>query len=302
MAETKTDDGATWLRHMRAGNFEAAWQFSDGVLQARAGKPCWHWPRHYQYVWDGTPLHGRRVLVRCYHGLGDTLQFVRYAPLLKAIAKEVIFWAQPRLIPLLQTVAGIDRLLPMHDGTPEVPYDVDVESMELPHIFRTTLHTIPATIPYIHVQPAHLPQSNGKRAVGLVWQGGGWDESRNIPFALLQPLFQLPGIDWYILQANAAEAGWDGKSGVLACGNSLEEDAATIRALHLLISVDTMTAHLAGALGVPVWILLQQQADWRWMEHRTDSPWYPTMRLFRQQKSGEWEPVVQRVAEALKQL
>jgi hypothetical protein len=109
------------------------------VLQARASVPCWHWPRHLQYIWDGTPLAGKRVLVRCYHGLGDTLQFIRYAPLIKTIAREVIVLAQPALLPLLRTMRGIDRLLPLHNGAPDVEYDVDVESMKLPHIFRTTL-------------------------------------------------------------------------------------------------------------------------------------------------------------------
>src|ERR671932_14884 len=144
---------ARWMACMRRGAFEAAWAISDAVLRARAGVPCWHWPRHLQYIWDGTPLAGKRVLGRCYHGLGDTIQFIRYAPLIKAIAAEVIVWAQPPLLPLLEMVQGIDQLLPLHDGVPEVEYDVDVEVMELPHIFRTTPETIPLTISYLHVDP-----------------------------------------------------------------------------------------------------------------------------------------------------
>src|SRR4051812_44087459 len=107
------DPSHAWIRHMRSGRFEAAWEVSDAVLRARAGTLCWHLPRHEQYVWDGRPLAGKRVLVRCYHGLGDTIQFIRYAPLLKSIAAEVSVWAQPPLIPLLRTVRGIDRLLPL---------------------------------------------------------------------------------------------------------------------------------------------------------------------------------------------
>ena len=141
----------SWEYHMRQGNFEAAWQCADATLKSRAGLPCWHLPRHFQYIWDGSPLEGKRVLIRCYHGLGDTIQFIRYAPLVKPIAKKVMVWMQPKLIPLLQSVHGIDQLLPLHDGTPDVVYDVDVELMELPHIFRTTLCTVPATIPYLHV-------------------------------------------------------------------------------------------------------------------------------------------------------
>jgi hypothetical protein len=123
---------AYWKVSMQRGAFEAAWGISDAVLRARAGVPCGHWPRHLQYIWDGTPLAGKRVLVRCYHGLGDTIQFIRYVPLIKEIAREVMVWAQPALLPLLRTLRGIDLLLPLHDGTPDVEYDVDVESMELP--------------------------------------------------------------------------------------------------------------------------------------------------------------------------
>ena len=158
-----------WMRHMRQGECEAAWEISDAVLRSHGGIPCAHLPCHLQYVWDGTPLDGKRVLVRCYHGLGDTIQFIRYAPLVKAIASEVTIWAQPELIPLLRTMCGIGRLLPLHDGTPEVEFDVDVEVMELPHVFRTTLQTLPTEVPYLHVEPMPLPH-DGRLAVGLVWK------------------------------------------------------------------------------------------------------------------------------------
>src|SRR3954471_10067735 len=114
-----------WMQHMRRGDWERAWALSDSLLPIRAARSCAHLPRHLQYLWTGAPLRGKRVLVRCYHGLGDTLQFIRYAPLLRAIAAEVIVWAQPALLPLLRTVEGIDRLLPLHDGAPDVDYDVD---------------------------------------------------------------------------------------------------------------------------------------------------------------------------------
>src|SRR3954470_2648306 len=104
------DTSDVWMYNMRRGAFEEAWTFSDAVLKERAGKPCWHWPRHQQYIWDGSSLAGKRVLVRCYHGLGDTIQFIRYAPMLKQLAKEVIVWAQPPLIPILKSMKGIDRL------------------------------------------------------------------------------------------------------------------------------------------------------------------------------------------------
>ncbi len=195
-----------WMQHMRRGAFEEAWKKSDKDVKSRAGQPCWHWPRHFQYIWDGSPLAGKRVLVRCYHGLGDTIQFIRYVPFLKEIAAEVIIWAQLPLIPLLETIPGIDSLLPLHDGTPDAAYEIDVEIMELPHIFRTTLATIPSKTPYLQVEPIPLSSEKEKLAVGLVWKAGDWDERRCIPFSLLAPLAELPNIQFYILQANAASA------------------------------------------------------------------------------------------------
>jgi hypothetical protein len=290
---------ANWMLHMRRGEFEAAWTISDAVLRARAGRPCWHWPRHLQYIWDGTPLAGKRVLVRCYHGLGDTIQFIRYAPLLKAIAAEVIVWSQAALIPLLRSLRGIDRLLPLHDGTPQVVYDVDVESMELPHVFRTTPATIPAEIPYLRVEPAPLTSRAGI-AVGLVWAAGEWDHGRrSVPFPLLAPLAQVPGVTLHILQRGPALELYQPGFGLASGSDDVVEAARLICALDLVISVDSMPAHLAGALGVPVWLLLDAAADWRWMEGREDSPWYPTMRLFRQERPGVWEPVIARVVAEL---
>lgn len=286
----------SWMHHMLRGEFEEAWKFSDQVLKSRAGKPCWHLPRHLQYVWDGSSLEGKKVLVRCYHGLGDTIQFIRFAPLIKAIATKVIVWAQPPLIQLLESAEGIDQLLPLHDGMPEVEYDVDVEVMELSHIFRTTVATLPSKIPYLHVEPKPLSSNNQNLSVGLVWRAGDWDQRRNIPFSLLAPLAQIEGVQLYILQAGAASAGWQQGIGIHPGEFSLYNYARVVSGLDLLISVDSMPVHLAGALGVPVWNLLHAEADWRWMEKRLDSPWYPTMRIFRQQHQGNWEPVINQVS------
>lgn len=288
-----------WGYHMRRGEFEKAWQFSDAVLKQRAGTPCWHLPRHLQYIWNGTSLHGKRVLVRCYHGLGDTIQFIRYAPLLQQVASEVIVWAQSSLLPLLQTVAGIDRLLPLHDGTPGVAYDVDVEVMELPHIFRTTLQTIPCHIPYLQAEPLPLLKNNKRLSVGLVWRAGDWDPRRHLSFEQMLPLLAYKEVAFFILQANAAEAGWLPGYGIHPGELSLAGCARALKGLDLLITIDSMPAHLAGALGVPVWTLLHADADWRWMEGRSDSPWYPTMRLFRQPEPGNWSAVIEEVQRAL---
>jgi glycosyl transferase family 9 (putative heptosyltransferase) len=291
----------SWMRHMRRGELEAGWEISDEVLRSRAGRTCWHLPRHEQWVWDGTPLEGKRVLVRCFHGLGDTLQFIRYAPRMKAVAAEVIVWAQPALLPLLHTARGIDRLLPLHDGAPDVEYDLDVEVMELPHVFRSTLETLPADVPYLYADPAPLPD-DGKLAVGLAWQAGDWDDRRSVPFPLLAPLAEVPGITLHVLQRGPGLAERPEGFGVVSGSDDATEAARVMRALDLVVTVDSMPAHLAGALGVPVWTLLHADPDWRWMEGRDDTPWYPTMRLFRQERPDEWEPVIRRVALELARL
>lgn len=284
---------------MRCGEWEQAWRISDRQLPVRANRSCVDWPRHLQYVWTGAPLAGKRVLVRCYHGLGDTIQFIRYAPLLKAIASEVIVWAQPGLIPLLSTATGIDKLIALHDGTPQADYDVDVEIMELPHIFRTTLATVPAHVPYLHAEPMSLPPSAGRQpAIGLVWKAGDWAEQRSIPFPLLAPFAELTDIALFILQPGATAAGWKGQFGTYLGEFDLYDYARAVRAMDLLISIDSMPAHMAGAMGVPVWTLLHAEADWRWMENRDDSPWYPGMRLFRQRQVGNWETVIEDVMSA----
>ena len=289
-------DSQAWLRHARRGDFEAAWRASDRILQRSGGVHDWTVPRHQQQVWDGSPLVDRRVLIRCYHGLGDTIQFIRYVPLVRALAREVTVWAQPALIPLLQSVSGIDRLLALHDGTPGVEYDVDVEVMELAYVFRSTLQTIPRSVPYLFADPVSLSGDRHPR-VGLVWRAGQWNARRSIPFELLTPLFELQDMTCYSLQHEPA-AGERHRNLHQLNTSGLLRTAQCIRAMDLLISTDSMSAHLAGALGVPVWTLLPSSADWRWMEDRSDSPWYPGMRLFRQNRAG-WDPVIEHVVAAL---
>ena len=288
-----------WMRAMLSGQFEKAWRFSDSVLEAGLYRSP-QLPRHQQCIWDGSSLEGKRVLVRCYHGLGDTIQFIRYAPMLKAIAKEVAVWAQAPLLKLLESMEGIDHLFPLHDGTPEAEYDVDIEVMELPHIFRTTVDTIPSKIPYLQAEPLYLSKNFEQLSVGIIWQAGNWDGNRTMSFQFLKPLFEIEGIDLFILQADAASAGWQHGFGIHPGEFDLYDFARVIRGLDLLITVDSMPAHMGGAQGVPVWTLLHAEADWRWMEDRDDSPWYPTMRLFRQDEAGDWEGVIDRVAGELR--
>ncbi len=293
---------------MRRGDFAAAWAINDAALAARAAAgfpPVWHRPRHLQPVWDGTPVAGRRVLVRCYHGLGDTVQFVRYAAPLRAVAAEVVAWCQPALCDLVATAAGVDRVLPLHDGSPGVAYDVDVEVMELPHLFRSDAGTLPAAVPYLHVDPSDRESNAGRLAVGVAWQAGTWDDRRSIPAGLLaEHLAAVPGVDWHVLQRGPALADRPAGFGVDAGSDDMTATARLMRALDLVVTVDSLPAHLAGALGVPVWTLLHADADWRWMQGRDDSPWYPTMRLVRQDadRPGDWGPVLDRVAAELRYL
>jgi hypothetical protein len=289
------DLSAAWIGAMRCGDFEAAWRIGDQLIAARPpGATCWERPRHEQWVWSGAVLDNKRVLVRCYHGLGDTLQFARFLPRLANVAHEVTVWAQPWLIPLLQTMElpAQCRFLPLHDGDPGVDYDVDIEIMELAHAFRISLADVArVATPYLRVAPAERLSS--ALSVGIVTESGGWDTARSMPRSMAN--FVVDGVELFDLQLGAEPLPGTRRAG--------ERDAlalaARVRSMDLVISVDTMMAHLAGALGVATWLLLPYAADWRWMCDRTDSPWYPTMRIFRQPALGDWRPVLDAVREAL---
>jgi len=242
---------------------------------------------------------GNGVLIKSIHVLRETLQVNRNTPLVKAIASEVIVWVQPELLQLVSLVKGVDLVLPLHNGTPEIEYDIDVEVMELPFIFRSTVNSIPTEIPYIYSNPLFMDRDSGSLNIGLVWETGNYDKKRCIPFELLKPIFALTGFNFYILQANAAAAGWQQGFGIHPEEFSLTEYAGVLKGLDLLITVDSMPAHLAGAQGVPVWNLLHAEADWRWMYHINHSPWYPTMKLFRQREAGNWTTVVDTVMNEL---
>jgi hypothetical protein len=284
---------------MRRGAFEEAWKFSDEVLKSGVNRDYHNIPRHYQCIWDGTPLEGKKVLVRCYHGLGDTIQFIRYIPLVKAVASEVLVWAHPKLLELFKSIRGIDRFMPLHDGAPDAVYDVDVEIMELAHIFRTTPDTIPLEMPYLHASSVPLPEHGNNILVGLVWEGGNWDNNRSISFDSLMPLFSIDGIDIIILQDEASKAGWKEGYGYYPGDLDIFNLAGYINSIDLLITIDSMPAHLAGALNIPVWVMLNSPCDWRWMEGRSDNPWYPSMKLFRKKKDEEWDTLIFSVTEEL---
>lgn len=285
---------------MNRGDFGSAWAISDSVLQERLrrGEICSHLPRHEQFVWNGEPLAGRRVFVRCYHGLGDTLQFVRLLAHPRLQAAEVTLWVQPALINLLQTVRGIDRILPLHEGDPGLDYDVDIEIMELPHALRLHVDELPGPMPYIYV-PGSVPRPTSlRRRIGVCWSAGEWDPQRSLTSAHLRHWTRLSDVRWFSLQFPPATCVLPAAP---IASRDLVEMAARMQLLDLIITVDTMTAHLAGALGLPVWLLLPYHADWRWMHGREDSPWYPTMRLFRQPAPDDWMSVMEQVHHELAQ-
>jgi hypothetical protein len=293
---------------MRGGDLELAWELCDRNLQefCKSGPAKHTGERHFQRIWRGEKLENRRVLVRCYHGLGDTIQFVRFARPLREAAREVLIWVQPELLELLRGVEGIDSLHPLHDGTPDVDYDVDIEIMELAHALRVTPEIVAGSVPYLPVgQFLGRPSTQAKQgltaSVGLVWESGSWDRRRCLPPRLLKRLNAIPGIRLYSLQQGPGRAMADTIAAEDIAAPDLRSLAATIMSLDLILTIDTMVAHLAGALGVPVWTMLHADCDWRWPKAGRQSIWYPTMKLFHQRSPGDWENLLDQVATELNQ-
>ena len=294
---------ADWTAAMRAGDFEQAWAISDAALVKfrRSDRPKHSGPRHEQRIWCGEELGGRTVLVRCYHGLGDTIQFIRFVRPLRAIARQVIVWCQPELVPLISGVAGVDLAIPLHDGVPDVPFDVDIEIMEIPHAIRATRRHVAMPQPYLHppatpVRP-ELRKTESLR-VGLVWQSGDWDLRRSFPVSELRQL-DLPGVQLYSLQRGEAARGAASIGAIDISTPDLSTLASRLRALELVICPDTMVAHLAAALGCQTWIVLACDCDWRWPDRGSSTVWYPTAQLFHQGPDRDWSRVFVEVGRAL---
>jgi hypothetical protein len=280
-----------WQCHMLLGDFERAWCESDQI--SARGKPD---PNRF---WNGRNLDGNRVLIRCLHGFGDTIQFIRYALPVRRIASHLTIEAQPALKGLIRDSQIADEVITWNEEEPA--WDQQVEIMELPRIFRTMLENIPREVPYLYVRGAEKRRArtlSESLKIGLVWNSSTYNTSRSIPIEELAEIFALPGLEFYALQYGPEHKHVRPYPAVHDLHHRLitiEDTARIMCGLDLVITADTMTAHLAGALAIPVWTLLPYQCDWRWMLSREDSPWYPTMRLFRQPSPGNWSAVVHRL-------
>ena len=286
---------------------ENEWRFRAKALGTPAREPL-------RSRWDGSDLGGRTLLLHAEQGLGDSILFARYASLAARRCGRLIVECPASLKGLLATVEGVD--IALAQGEPLPPFDAHLSLVSLPRIFGTTLESIPWSGPYLRVDPGRMAhwrrlRSGTKRLVGLAWAGQpgqGDDRKRSLALAALAPLAAAPGIRFVSLQKGAPAAqAKDPPAGLelvdeTAALHDLMETAALMANLDLVVSVDTSVANLAGAMGLPAWVLLSRVPDWRWLLGRETTPWYPTLRLLRQQGEGDWAPVVARLAVELARL
>lgn len=302
-----------------------------GILRLLMGDYAGGWPEYewrwktkdlslpplQQPMWDGSSLDGKAILLTPEQGLGDTIQFVRYAAWLKERYRcRVMFHSPPALRQLLCTCPGIDVWVDDINYIP--PYDVYSPLLQVPGVLRHTPRDFPAKIPYLTADPALVEQWRGElspyrgRKIGLAWRGSPIyhaDKMRSIPLAAFAPLGKLKGLHLFSLQKGKGIEELEtiaGKLDIVDLGRRVDETtgafvetAAVLKNLDLLITTDTSVAHVAGALGVPVWVAVCNVADWRWLHTGDTTVWYPSMRLFRQRTQGDWAGVFQRIAAAL---
>jgi hypothetical protein len=258
-----------------------------------------------QPQWRGEDIAGRTILLHADRGLGDTIQFCRYASLVAARGGDVVLEVPHALRRLLSSLQGLHRLVTSGDPVPV--FDLHCPLMSLPLAFGTTIDTIPGQAPYLAAEADlcafwrdRLPPADFR--VGITWQGNPVhknDQNRSLPLKQFAPLAAIPGVSLISLQKDHGLDQLndlpDGmcvhRLGVGYDEGGFQDTAALIMALDLIVTVDSSVAHLAGALGRPAWIALPFIPDWRWMLDRADSPWYPTVRLFRQRKRGDWNDV-----------
>ena len=291
------------------GDYAAGWRDYEFRWRSRRSTS----PRRAfsQPQWHGETLAGQTLLLHAEQGFGDTIQFCRYAPLAAARGARVVLEVQPALLPLLAGLPGVAEVLSY--GSPLPPFDLHCPLLSLPLAFGTTLETIPAPHEYLHSDPARAARWAARfagvagRRIGLVWAGNlsaAVDRQRAMRFATLRPLLDAD-VMFYALQKDVPDLDRADLAAVPRLDNlgpdSLDfaDTAAAIAQLDLVITIDTAVAHLAGAMGKPTWVMLRADPDWRWLLGRDDSPWYPSVRLFRQRTPGDWDEVVARVRAAL---
>ncbi len=267
-------------------------------------------PRLTQPEWNGGDLAGRTLLLHAEQGFGDTLQFIRYVALLAARGAKVLVQCQPALVSLLGTVTGVSAVFT--EGATLPAYDTHASLLSLPRLCGTTLENVPPNVPYLRAERGLVklpPPAPGKaRRIGFAWAGNpanGADRQRSMKLEDWLPLFAQAPATFYSMQCGPRAAELSALPSGLPVHDlsgqltDFAHTASAIQELDLVITVDTSVAHLAGALGRPTWTLLSFAACWRWLLHRTDSPWYPRMRLFRQPEPGNWQRVVDEVRRAL---
>jgi len=296
------------LLWLQMGDFERGWAEYEWRLKC----PAYAIPSFPRPIWDGSPLHGQTILIYGDHGLGDTLQFIRYAPLVRDRGGRVVVAVRKPLARILATCPDVEMVIP--EGAPLPDFAVYIPAMSLPRIYATTMATVPDQVPYLAALAPlvkqwgdEFEQDDGFR-IGIAWQGNPtYSKDRQRSFALTQfePLSRLEGVRLYSLQKDFGAdqiAPAASRIAVTDLGSRFADflnAAAAIRNLDLVIAADTSIVHLAGALGHPVWVALPFDADWRWLLDRDLSPWYPTMRLFRQTRPGDWDGVFRRITASL---
>ena len=306
------------LARLQQGRYPEAWREFEARWQDELRSA---WPAHAQPRWDGAALGSRTLLLWAEQGLGDTLQFIRYARVVRGRnpAAHIVAAVQRELVELVRSMPEIDEVTLQGEGL--APFDLHCPLMNLPDCCATTMAAVPADLPYLAASPERRARWAARMAgepdgirIGLVWAGASRpeqrgadliDRRRSVALAQLRALFEISGAQFYSLQigAPAAQIASAGLGGTLidwtADIGDFADSAALVEQLDLIITVDTSMVHLAGALGKPVWMLSRLDACWRWLKGRDDSPWYPTLRMFRQLEPMDWTPAIARLTQAL---
>jgi tetratricopeptide (TPR) repeat protein len=295
-----------------SGNFKEGWKEYEWRLKVKD----FHSRTFSEPLWDGSDIAGLSILLHAEQGLGDTIQFIRYVPLVAKPDTTIIVSCQKELRSLLQNVKGVSTVVSYGEPLPQ--FDVHCPLLSLPLLFSTTLDNIPAKIPYISADTLlvqkwreKIQPDKSKVNIGIVWAGNPKfpnDVKRSCSYDIFLPLAGLSNVALYSLQKR--EVTCQAKNFPMGMQlidytgdiHDFSDTAGLIENLDVVISVDTAVAHLAGALGKPVWTLLPYSPDWRWMLNRNDSPWYPSMRLFRQPSRGDWRSVIEDVKTAVKDI